>query len=103
RAPARVDVAPPEIGPSRGKDQREVLAQHAILGKILDFLERGLDGADVFGSGRVALRSLRRVEARLEEREQIAGDSGVGRKRRLDERLRQRESGLPEIFRVRAQ
>ncbi len=103
RAPARVRVAAPEIGPRRREDQREELSQHAVLGKILDLLERGLDRADVFGSRRVALRRLRRVEARLEEREQVAGDAGVRRKRRLDERLRQREPDLPQIFRVGAQ
>ncbi len=103
RASARVRVAAPEIGPRRGKDQREVLAQHAVLGKVLDLLERGLDRADVFGGRRVALRRLRRVEARLEEREQVARYSCVRRERCLDERLRQRETDLSQVFRVGAQ
>jgi hypothetical protein len=51
----------------------------------------------------VALRSLRRVEARLEEGEQVAGDPRVRGERRLDEALRQRKADLPQVLRVRSQ
>src|SRR5262249_18116937 len=52
-----------------------------------------------FGLGPLAVRR-RRIEAQLEEFDQLARDVRVGAERALDEPERERESDLPQIFRI---
>ena len=99
-----VRVAAPEVGPRRRKDQREVLAQHAVLGKVLDLLERGLDRARRIRQPRASpVAACAGSKRALKSASSIARDSGVRRERGLDERLRQREPDLPQVLRVGAQ
>ena len=96
-------VAAPEIRARRREDQRQVLPQHAVLGQVLDVLERRLDRALVLGRARAGAGAAVRIEARAEQLDQQARDVGVRGERGLDERLRQREADLPHVLRVRAQ
>ena len=63
-------VAPPEVRSRGGLDEREIVAQHAILGEVLDALERGLDRAELLCGAHADARAFGRVETQLEERHQ---------------------------------
>ncbi len=84
---AALGIPPPEVGPGRGLDEREILAQHAILGEILDRFERGFDSAYLLRGAHADARALGRVEAQLEQPDEISRNVRVRRERCLDERL----------------
>src|SRR5262249_40752364 len=100
---ATLDVAAPEIGTRRGKDEREVLPQDTVLGEVLDAIERIVDLLDLRERLRLGRVGETRIEAQLEQFDQQARDVRVRSQRGLDERLRQRKAHLPQVFRVGAQ
>src|SRR5208283_6228535 len=93
----------PEIGARRRLDEREILAQDAILGQVVDRIERGLDRAHLLRGARARACATCRIEAQLEQLDELAGDGAVPGQGTLDEGLRQREADLPQVFGVRAQ
>ena len=80
-------VPPPEVGAGRGLDEREILAEHAILGEILDRFERGFDSAHLLRGAHADARALRGVEAQLEQPDEISRNVRVRRECCFDERL----------------
>ena len=96
-------VAAPVVGARRRHDQREVLAQHAVLGQVVDPFQRLLDRAHLLRLFRFLIRWRFRIEAQLEQRDELRGNVRMRRQRCLDERLRQREADLPQVPRVGAQ
>ena len=86
-------VAAPEVGARRRQDQRQVLAQHAVLRQVLDLLERRLDRAHLRRGARSAPASACAGSKRvLNSATSAPRDVRMRRQRGLDERLRQRES-----------
>ncbi len=102
-ARAALGVAPPEVGARRRLDQRNVRAQHAVLGQVVHGVERLGDRARRLRAAHRALGPQRRVEAVAEHRHQLPRDAGMRGQRGLDERLRQREADLPQVLGVGAQ
>ena len=96
-------IAPPEIGPRHRLDQCQVLPKHAVLGKILDVLEGRLDRPRLLRRAGAGAAAAFGIEAHPEQLDQLARDTGVRRQRRLDERLREREADLAQVFRARPQ
>jgi hypothetical protein len=78
-------------------NERQILAQHAILRQIVDAVERGFDGPHLLSGTRADARATRRVEAKLEQFDERACDIAVPGKRALDERLRERKPDLPQV------
>src|SRR5262249_55272613 len=102
RSPPTRSVNAPEVRARRGADQGEVLPQHAVFVQILHLIEQGFDIFDHLGLGvRVVLEG--RIEAQLEQFDELARDAGVVGERGFDESERKRESDLPQIFRVSAE
>ena len=96
-------VAAPVIRAGRPENQREVLAKHAILGKVLHLVERRLDRAHLFCGPGPCARTVIGIEAGLEQLDQHAGEIWMRSQRCLDESLRQCKSDLPQVFCVSAQ
>ena len=100
--PARAVGAPsPKVRARSGVDQRDELAQHAILVEVGDLLQRELDGAHL---ARLRLRVRPRgIEAQPEQPHELGRDRRMRRERGLDERLRQRKAELAQVASVGAQ
>ncbi len=101
--PASRRVAPPVVGARRRQDERQVLTQHAVLGKILDARRARVDllrssRAPASAPAAVDSGSKRTLKSSIRNR----GDVRVRGERCLDERLRKRESDLAHVFRIRA-
>ncbi len=98
---AGADAGPPEIRARRREDQREVLPQHPVFAQAADLLQRLLDRAHL-ARRRDSLRRLR-VEPELEQLHQQPRDPRMLRERGLDEGLRQCETALAHVLRIRPQ
>ena len=67
-------VAPPEVGPGRRLDQRQVFAQHAVFRQALHRIERRRDRPGILRAVHDALGPQCRIEAGLEHADQQARD-----------------------------
>src|SRR4249920_775207 len=103
RARTALAIATPEVRSRHRLNQRQILTEYPILGKILDRIERGLDRSDLFRRARAGTGAAFRIEAHLEQCDKLLGDVAVHSERGLDKRLRQWKPDLAQVFRTGAQ
>ena len=103
RPPVRVELV--EVGADRRADRIHEMPNDAILVEALHLGQRRLDlgGDRVFlSAAQISERAETRIEAGLEQTDELRGDAGVLAQGRPHVVLRERDADLPQVARQRA-